>query len=95
MNKNKNTICTIPWNHQATYQNGDYGICCQCIYTSGGRMLTDGKPVNVLRDELTEVRNHPTLIELRRSMLNGEKSDLCKLCWDEEEAGEITEQLEK
>ena len=95
MNKNKNTICTIPWNHQATYQNGDYGICCQCIYTSGGRMLTDGKPVNVLRDELTEVRNHPTLIELRRSMLNGEKSDLCKLCWDEEDLGLVSKRQQQ
>lgn len=95
MNKNKNTICTIPWNHQATYQNGDYGICCQCIYTSGGRMLTDGKPVNVLRDELTEVRNHSTLIELRRSMLNGEKSDLCKLCWDEEDLGLVSKRQQQ
>jgi organic radical activating enzyme len=50
-------------------------------------MLTDGKPVNVLRDDFNEVRNHPTLVELRRSMLNGEKSDLCKLCWDEESLG--------
>ncbi len=95
MNKPKNTICTIPWNHQATYQNGDYGICCQCIYTSGGRMLTDGKPVNVLRDDFTEVRNHPTLIELRRSMLNGEKSDLCKLCWDEEDLGLVSKRQQQ
>jgi len=95
MSKNKNTICTIPWNHQATYQNGDYGICCQCIYTSGGRMLTDGKPVNVLRDDVTEVRNHPTLIELRRSMLNGEKSDLCKLCWDEEDLGLVSKRQQQ
>jgi organic radical activating enzyme len=87
MSNKKDTICTIPWNHQAIYQNGDYGICCQCIYTSGGRMLTDGVAVNVLRNEADDVRNHPTLIELRRSMLNGEKSDLCKLCWDEEELG--------
>jgi hypothetical protein len=87
MSDRKSTICTIPWNHQATYQNGDYGICCQCIYTSGGRMLTDGKPVNVLRDNFNEVRNHSTLQELRRSMLNGEKHDLCKLCWDEESLG--------
>jgi hypothetical protein len=90
MNEKRDTICTIPWNHQATYQNGDYGICCQCVYTSGGRMLTDGKPVNVLRDDFNEVRNHPTMIELRKSMLNGEKHALCKLCWDEESLGLIS-----
>lgn len=60
-----------------------------------GRMLTDGKPVNVLRDELTEVRNHSTLIELRRSMLNGEKSDLCKLCWDEEDPGLVSKRQQQ
>jgi len=90
MNEKKNTICTIPWNHQATYQNGDYGICCQCIYTSGGRMLTDGKAVSALTHDFNEVRNHPTIVELRRSMLNGEKSDLCKLCWDEESLGLVS-----
>jgi organic radical activating enzyme len=95
MNEKKDTICTIPWNHQATYQNGDYGICCQCIYTSGGRMLTDGKPVNVLRNDFNEVRNHPTLVELRRSMLNGEKSDLCKLCWDEESLGLVSKRQQQ
>ena len=90
MNDRTDTICTIPWNHQATYQNGDYGICCQCIYTSGGRMLTDGKPVSALTDDFNIVRNHPTLVELRRSMLNGEKSELCKLCWDEENLGLVS-----
>jgi len=95
MNEKKDTICTIPWNHQATYQNGDYGICCQCIYTSGGRMLTNDKPVNVLTDNFNEVRNHPTLIELRRSMLNGEKSELCKLCWDEEDLGLVSKRQQQ
>jgi organic radical activating enzyme len=95
MSEKKNTICTIPWNHQATYQNGDYGICCQCIYTSGGRMLTDGKAVSSLTDDFNEVRNHPTIVELRRSMLNGEKNDLCKLCWDEEDLGLVSKRQQQ
>lgn len=83
----KNTICTIPWNHLAIMQNGDYGICCQCVYNAAGRLLTDGVPENVTTKTIDEVRNHPMYVELRRSMLAGEKSPLCKLCWDEESLG--------
>lgn len=83
----KETICTIPWNHIATYQNGEYGICCQCIYTSGGRMITNNLPENILNTDIDTIRNHPTIVDLRRSMLAGEKHELCKLCWDEEALG--------
>ena len=83
----RDTICTIPWNHMAIMQNGEYGICCQCIYTAGGRMITGNTPENILQTDIDTVRNHPTIVDLRRSMLAGEKHDLCKLCWDEEALG--------
>ena len=83
----RDTICTIPWNHMAIMQNGEYGICCQCIYTAGGRMITDNIPEDILETDIDKVRNHPTIVDLRRSMLAGEKHDLCKLCWDEEALG--------
>lgn len=83
----RETICTIPWNHMAIMQNGEYGICCQCIYTAGGRMITDNTPENILQTDIDSVRNHPTIVDLRRSMLAGEKHNLCKLCWDEEALG--------
>jgi MoaA/NifB/PqqE/SkfB family radical SAM enzyme len=83
----KNTICVIPWNHMAILQNGDLGICCQCVFHASGRLITNGKAENVLTTDFESVRNHPTYVELRRSMLNGEQHELCKLCWDEEEVG--------
>lgn len=83
----KDTICTIPWNHLAILQNGDYGICCQCVYSAAGRLITDGVSENVLTKDIEEVRNHPMYVDLRRSMMAGEKHPLCKLCWDEEELG--------
>jgi molybdenum cofactor biosynthesis enzyme MoaA len=83
----KNTICTIPWNHLAVMQNGEYGICCQCVYHAAGRLITDNKPENIKTKDLNEIRNHPMFVELRRSMMAGEKSPMCKLCWDEESLG--------
>ena len=83
----KDTICTIPWNHTAIMQNGEYGICCQCVYNASGRLITDNQPESVRTKTINEVRNHPTYVELRRSMMAGEKSPMCKLCWDEESLG--------
>ena len=67
---NKDTICTIPWNHLAVNQNGEYGICCQCVYNAAGRLLTDGLPENITTQSMDEVRNHPMYVELRRSMMD-------------------------
>lgn len=83
----KKTICTIPWTHTAVYQNGEYGICCMCVYNSGGRLFTGDKPESVMENDIDTVRNHPTYVELRKSMLAGEQHELCKLCWDEEALG--------
>lgn len=83
----KKTICPIPWNHSAVMQNGEYGICCQCIYNAAGRLITDDVPESVDKTDVDTVRNHPTYVELRKSMLNGEQHPLCKLCWDDEAAG--------
>jgi len=88
MNNNlKNKICPIPWNHMAILQNGDIGICCQCVFHASGRLITDDKPENILTTDFESVRNHPTYVELRHSMLHGEQHELCKLCWDEEAVG--------
>lgn len=86
------SICTIPWNHVAILQNGDYGICCQCIYNSHGRLITEDQAENITND-IDAVRNHPTYVELRRSMLNGEQHELCKLCWDEEAFGKRSKRI--
>lgn len=83
----KKTICTIPWTHTAVYQNGEYGMCCMCVYNAGGRLFTGDKAENIMETDIDDVRNHPTYVELRKSMLAGEKHDLCKLCWDEEALG--------
>jgi len=87
------TICTIPWNHSAIMQNGDYGICCQCIYNSHGRLITDGVAERIDTTEIDTVRNHSTYVELRKSMLEGKQHPLCKLCWDEEAFGKRSKRI--
>jgi len=89
----KDKICTIPWNELAIMQNGDYGICCQCIFHSSGRLITDKKTENILKTDIETVRNHPSYVELRRSMLAGEESPLCKLCWDDEKLGLVSKRM--
>ena len=89
----KKTICTIPWNHIAVLQNGDYGICCQCIYSSAGRLVTNGENERVDKIDVDDVRNHPTYVDLRHSMLNGRQHPLCKLCWDEEAFGKKSKRI--
>ena len=79
----KSTYCPIPWNHLGIMTNGDIRMCCQMIYPPFGRTkvnVKDGKKID-------DVRNLPILKQVRKSMLEGKKHDLCKLCWDEEKFG--------
>lgn len=81
------TICTIPWQHLAIQQNGDYRICCQIIDKPYGKLSQDDKFLNAQSSTFESIRNHPTLAELRKSMINGEKHSLCNLCWKDEANG--------
>ena len=63
--------------------NGDIRMCCQMIYPPFGRTKVNVKDVKKIDD----VRNLPVLKQVRKSMLEGKKHALCKLCWDEEKFG--------
>ena len=77
--KVKDAFCPIPWNHLGTMTNGDIRICCQMIYEPFGLLN-----VNVKNIKNIDVRNLPVIKQVRKEMLEGKKSDLCKLCWTEE-----------
>ena len=77
--KIKDAFCPIPWNHLGTMTNGDIRICCQMIYEPFGLLN-----VNVKNIKNIDVRNLPVIKQVRKEMLEGKKSDLCKLCWTEE-----------
>jgi len=77
-----NKICPLPWNHISIQHNGDYRMCCQCVYPPFG------KPGMRVQDvDIDSVRNSELHKRVRRQMLAGEEPAECKLCWDEEALG--------
>jgi len=82
------TICTIPWHHIGIQQNGDYRMCCQMVHQPYGKLADgEGGHMNVLRHTMDDARNHDTMREVRRSMIQGKRHTLCRLCYEEEDAG--------
>lgn len=93
-------ICPTPWNHVSTSSVGTIRMCCQMINVDGNPpkdaqgsegyygilFKEDGTRVSV-HDDITQHRNNPAWKELRRQMLAGEKPDICKLCYNEEDNG--------
>ena len=69
------TFCVLPWLHIATRAWGDVTPCCV------GETL--GENLNVTN--FSKVWNSSSMKNLRRKMLKGRKSAICKRCYDEEE----------
>jgi len=83
-----NTYCPIPWDHVSLKANGDMRVCCQCIYGDQAILKKDdGTIFNGNTHTVEEARNASIAKDIRKSMLNDEKHEACKLCWDEEASG--------
>lgn len=88
----KNSFCPIPWNHISVQQNGDYRACCQMIYPPFGKFkskkgLTHGVNYSVHNSDADDFRQSPPMMSIRAEMLKGERPDICKYCWEEEDSG--------
>ncbi len=96
MNQTRNnieqTFCPVPWVSSSVTNQGVYRACCQCSQSSCGGILKDqdGIPLNASKASFEQIRNHSTLKSMRKDMLNGVRSSLCKACWDEEDAGIVS-----
>jgi len=87
-------FCATPWNHVATTAEGKLRMCCQMI--NGGRFVA-GESVGMLQSDdgeflttehdITVYRNAPAWKKIRAQMLQGQRPEVCKLCWDEEDNG--------
>jgi organic radical activating enzyme len=82
------SFCVIPWMHAATNSDGSIRMCCQMIHDDpelpfGEVNKDDGTPLTML-DDIGANRNAPNWKLLRKTMLEGKRHDVCKLCWDEE-----------
>jgi hypothetical protein len=84
-----NTFCPIPWNFQAVRNNGDIRVCCQANVTENQGVVrhNDGTPYNAGRDNMEEARNATLMKEVRKNMLEGEWSQECGRCQQEEASG--------
>jgi MoaA/NifB/PqqE/SkfB family radical SAM enzyme len=87
-------FCGVPWNHVSTQANGSIRMCCQMINSDGfegeeayGTVFKDNGEVLTTQDDLSKHRNSLQWKRLRKEMLEGIKSPICKLCWDEEANG--------
>ena len=84
---NCTTICPLPWNHISIQQNGDFRICCQQVFEPYGKMISNGEVLNIKNSTIDTARNHPTMKEVRASMLAGQEHPLCKLCYKDDALG--------
>lgn len=71
------TFCILPWLHLATRTYGAVTPCCV------GESIGE----NLNQTTFSEAWNAPSLRELRRKMLKGDPSPLCRKCYEEEAAG--------
>jgi organic radical activating enzyme len=73
------TFCILPWIHLHSFPNGPAYPCCNTEMKD--------KIGNTNEQSLEEIWNDAPLRSVRRRMLNNEKVDGCKRCYEQEEAG--------
>ena len=76
MNNKSCTFCMHPFTGLATREDGAIKVCCR------------SQPVGFIQNEtLEEAWNNDTMREVRRQVLNNERPDVCKPCFDLEDQG--------
>jgi hypothetical protein len=83
------TICPLPWIHLAQRNNGHYRVCCHTNQSLDKGIIKDEnlKTLTATETPISEVRNAPTLKNLRQTMLSGQWHLNCTRCEQEENAG--------
>ena len=75
MNQSK-TFCMHPFTGLATREDGAVKICCRSL------------PIGFIqKDSLETIWNNDTMQEVRRQVLNNERPDVCKPCFELEDQG--------
>lgn len=84
-------FCPKAWNHIATVSSGDLRPCCD-MSVGPESMLKDeaGRYFNVRTDSLEAIRNAPLSVELRATILKGERHPFCQPCWSREDRGMVS-----
>ena len=70
------TFCLHPFTGLATREDGAVKVCCRSA------------PIGDIKDNtLEEIWNNETMCKVRQQVLNGERPDVCKPCFDLEDQG--------
>lgn len=76
--KNKNTICAVPWMHLNFEPNGKVVPCC---LTSTHHYYAG----DLNEDSISKIWNSDNMKFLRRQMLDGERPEICRKCFNQED----------
>lgn len=80
MHKFSNNFCILPFSHLSTRPAGEILPCCRYLGNIG----------DIKDNTLAEIWNGSKIVDLRKSMLNNERTPGCDLCWQVEDSGGIS-----
>jgi len=93
---NKQTFCSLPWSTLQIMSTGDYKIC---MFSGAGEENDQSMPVdhglahdengnvmNVLTHSMLEALNSQYHKQIRLSQAEGKRDNLCRICWDRDDA---------
>ena len=71
------TFCVLPWVHLHTWPNGNVYPCC----------ITDFRETigNLKDSSLNQIWNDKPMMSIRKQMLNGDKPNTCRKCFEQED----------
>ena len=83
--KASGTFCTLPWIHLHSTPEGVAAPCCISKSCNTPIGMGDTK-----KQGLMELVNSPQMKQLRLDMLEGKRNDECTMCYDQEDAGIVS-----
>jgi len=94
--KPKTFWCPHPWETLSAKADGDLRVCCLADYSDPKPVIDEnGKKITVGNlKSLDQYYNAPKLKDLRKAMLAGERPEMCRRCWELEDAGGMTERTQ-
>ena len=85
-----NSWCPVPWGQVSVHNSGEYRSCIQARSCKKTRGILRDDNDNIMRADthsIDEVRNSPLLKDVRKSMIQGKRHDMCVRCNREDDAG--------
>ncbi len=84
---NNNTICPLPWLHFSAHLDSTMRICCNTDHMG---FVYDNNGKTIKLSEVKSIEDYFNLDffkKIRREMIEGEKPEICRKCYQVEDAG--------